>query len=157
MTGSALECFRVAPAHDGQDALFGASLSARNGCIDEMAAALACGRVQFARYAGAGGGVVDEDSAWRRVLERAIWPRHDRAQVIVIANTGTNDVTVDCGQRRRRCLFATMLAKGLDPALRLGCRTVVNGDVMALGGQMAGHGVAHDAEPEECNPHDFAP
>ena len=61
--GAVRRSLRLAAAHHGQHAVFGAGLAAGDRRVDEAEALRLGGVVQFAGDIGAGGGVVDQDCA----------------------------------------------------------------------------------------------
>ncbi len=100
---------------------------------------------------GRGGGVVDEDGAVAKRLERAVSPERHRAEIVVIADAGEDEVGAfrRLGRGRRQ-----PAAKLREEGVRLGARAVEHNDVVAPARlEVAGHGKAHDAEPD---PGDFA-
>ena len=150
----------AAAAHHGQHAVFGAGLAAGHRRIDEFEAGLGRGGVEFARDLGRGGGVVDEGRAFLHAGERAIGAERDRAQVVVVADTGHHEILALRGGLRR---CGGLAAEFLGPCLGLGRRPVEDRDlVAAFDDQMSCHGKTHDAETEKsdfshvCNPKGFA-
>ena len=103
---------------------------------------------QLARDGGRGGGVVDEDGALLQALEGAAGGGGDAAQVVVVADAGEDDLGA-LGRRGRGGRGGVAVRR--DPGLGAARRAVVDGDRVALGGEMAGHGIAHDAQPDECD------
>jgi hypothetical protein len=139
---------RCAAAHHGQHAVLGAGLAAGDRGVDEAETGSRCRRVELARDIGRGGGVVDEDGALAHCGEGAVLGRRHRAQIVVIADASEHDLLALGGLGRRRSIDAAMLCH---PFLRLLRRAIVDRDVMALGLEMAGHGIAHHAETEESD------
>ena len=111
-------------------------------------ATAARGFIKLARKTGRRGRVIDEDPTLGQARKDAIGPKRHRAHVIVIADAHED----------RRCAFGGTgggwrgcAAKGAGPVLRLAGRAVEHRDLMAGLREMARHGIAHDAEPDECN------
>ena len=79
--------------------------------------------------------------------EGAIGAECDRAQIVIIADTGHDEVAATGGGGRGRREDAAIFA---GPFFGLCLGAVVDGYlVSALLDEMPGHGVAHDAEPEK--------
>ena len=73
-------------------------------------------RVQFARDVGRGGGVVDEDRAALHAGEGAVGPERDRAQIVVVADAGEDEIAALGGGAGRRRRLAAVFG---DPLPRL--------------------------------------
>ncbi|SOZ17921.1 hypothetical protein CBM2609_B110224 [Cupriavidus taiwanensis] len=119
-----------------------------------MQTALAGRGVELARDVGAGGGVVDEDAAAGRAEEGAVAPGQHRAQVVVVADAGADHLRI---AHRLRGGGGGLAAEALDPGLRLGRGAVIDRDLVAFGGEVAGHMKTHHAQSEECDTHAAAP
>ena len=85
--------------------------------------------VELARDFGRGGGVVDEDRARCHAREGAVGPDGHRAQVVVIADAGEDDLLAHAAASRRLRGLAAMFP---DPFLGLGECAVVDGDLVPL-------------------------
>ena len=96
--------------------------------------------------------MVDEDGAVAERLERAVWPERHRAEIVVIADAGEDEIGAVAPPRPG---WPPILPPNLrDPGFGLGAGAVEDRDVVAATRlEMAGHGKAHDAEPD---PGDFA-
>jgi hypothetical protein len=139
----------IAADHDGQHAVLGAGLAAGHRRVEEGEARLARSFVQLARDLGRGGGVVDEDGTLLHRGEGAVGTGGDRAQIIVIADAGEDEVLAFGSLGRRQRQLAAMLGH---PLLSLCLGAVIDGDVMAaLVSEVPGHRIAHDAKTEKCN------
>ncbi|MPM46955.1 hypothetical protein SDC9_93662 [bioreactor metagenome] len=145
-----VECGLVTATHHRELAVLRASLAAGDWGVDERKALLFCLGIQLARHLGGRRGVVGKDRAFFHSGECAILAQHHRAQVVVIAHAAEHDVRIL--HRLARCL-AEAAAKFLAPCFGLGGRAVVDRDLVPRFGQMARHGIAHDAQPQE---RDFA-
>ena len=144
----ALEDVRVAAAHHGQHTVPGARFTAGYRRVDEVETAGIGGGAEFARHVGGGSRVVDEDRARLHAGKRAVLTDRDGAQVIVVSDTGEDEIGAVGGFLRRRGHGAAEL---LDPFPGLGCRAVVDRDVVAaLDRQVARHVVPHYAKADEC-------
>ena len=142
-----LEDLRLAAAHDGQHAVFGAGLAAGDRRIDETAATGAGGGVEFAGNFGAGRGVVDQDGAWLHSGKDAVGAGGDLAQVVVVADAGEDEIGVARRLRRRRRRCAAI---DLGPAFRFGGGAVIDRHGMAaLVPQVSRHRKTHHAEADE--------
>ena len=146
----------IAAAHHGEHAVLGAGLAAGDRRVDEIEAALLGFRMQLARDLGRGGGVVHEHRALLDAMEGAVRPERHLAQVIVVADAAHDEVLAFGRLFRRRRLASPVLAH---PFLGLGGGAVIDRDLVpALVLEVPGHGIAHDAEPEECHLcHHFPP
>ncbi len=109
------EILLVAAAHDGEHAVLGAGLAARDGRVDEADALFPADAMQLARNLGGGGGVVDEDGALPHAGEGAGVAQHDRAQIVVIADAGHDELGALGRLGRGRGVGAAVL---LGPRLR---------------------------------------
>ena len=141
----------IAADHHRERAVLGAGLAARDRRVERAGAALCGGRMQLAGDAGRGRGVVDEHGAGPKRLKRAVWPERHRAEIVVIADAGEDEIGAVRGRGRggRRCS-----AKLGDPGIGLGARAIEHRHrVAATRLEMTGHGKAHGAEPD---PRDFA-
>ena len=138
---------RLAAAHHREHAVLGAGLAAGDRRIDEIEAAPFGFGVQFARDLRRRGGVIDEDRALARAGEHAVLAEHHFAQVVVVADAGHDEILAFGRLPRRRRALAAELR---DPFVGLGGGAVIDGDVVAaLGLQMAGHRVTHDAQADK--------
>ena len=77
----------------------------------------------------------------------AIGAERHFAQVVVVADAGKDDVLALGGFARGGGRAPAILC---DPFVRLGSGAVVDRHVVALGLEVAGHRIAHDAEAEKC-------
>ena len=140
-----------AAAHDGEATLLGTGLAAGNGGIDEVHALFAGDAVQFAADIGRGGGVVHVQGAGLHAGKGAVVPQNHAAQVVVVADAGEDDVGLCRGFARGEC-EAVCRPFG-QPLFGLCGGAVVDRHGMAGFGQVAGHGVAHDAEAQKGHVH----
>ncbi len=93
--------------------------------------------------------MVDEGRAFFHAGERAVGAKRDRAQVIVVADTGHHEILALGGGLRRR---GGLAAEFLGPCLGLGRRPVEYGDIMAaFFDQMSRHREPHNAETEKSD------
>ena len=136
----------VAAAHHGQCRVLGAGLPAGDRGVDEGEAGGLGRFVKFTGDLGRGGGVVDEDRAFLHSREGAVRSKGDAAQVVVVADAGEDDLLSPGGLARGRGMGAAMRR---DPGLRLRGRSIVDGDLVALAGEVAGHRPTHHAEAQE--------
>jgi len=91
--------------------------------------------------------VIDEDRALLHPRQHTVIAIDDRADVVVVADAHHDEIAVLGGLARRGRVLAAVL---LGPLLRFGRGAVVDGHVVAAFlEQVAGHGIAHDAEAEE--------
>ena len=90
--------------------------------------------------------MIDEDGAALDACESAVGADRHLAQVVVVADAGEDDLLAFGGLLRRARDRAAVLGR---PLFRLGGGAVVDGDVVALALEMAGHRIAHDPEPQE--------
>ncbi len=146
----------VAADHHGELARLRPGLPARDRRIEEMRAAFERRRVKLPRDGGRGRGVVDEDRARLQGMERAAQPGRDRAQIIIVADAGEDEVRA---VRRGRRRFRSTPSVALGPGLRLGGRAVVDGNLVSAPlAQMACHRETHDAQTDEGDlAHRFSP
>ena len=85
----------------------------------------------------------------RERREGAVGAGGDRAQVVVVADAGEDDLGASAAASAGVAARAPPCCATQSSA-RL-ARAVVDGDLMALGGEVAGHRGAHHAEPDECD------
>jgi hypothetical protein len=98
--------------------------------------------------------VIDETAPCAAVKGAAV-AQGDFAQVGIIADAGHDEVLALGGLLGRRGEAAAELR---NPFLRLGGGAIVDRDlVTTLGLEMAGHGIAHHAEPEKCHLRHYLP
>ena len=90
--------------------------------------------------------MVDQHCAGIGASERTVHAVHDITHVVVVAHTEEHELGT-LGRFARRGSRA-MAVQG-DPCERLLGRAVVDGDLMAVGSEVTGHGGAHHAEPDE--------
>ena len=105
-------------------AVLGPGLSARDRRVDEVRGLLPAGPEQLARDIGRRRGVVDEDGRLDEPGQDAVGPVGDRAQVVVIADAGQDDLGTGRGLARGRRRRA---AEARRPLRGLGRRAVVDG------------------------------
>ena len=142
----------VTTAHDGERAVLRAALATRHRRVNEMQPQRLSRGVQLARHRGRGRGVVHQHRARLHAGQRAVGAQHHAAQVVVIANAAKHNVCTGCSLARRGRLarrgggseFGT-------PSRRLGRAAVVDSDLVAGQRQMAGHGMTHHAQTQECD------
>jgi hypothetical protein len=133
----------VAAAHYREDAVLGAGLAARHRRIDGIEAAFFGRGVKLAGNVGRGGGVVDKNLALAHAGEGAIGAESHFAQVVIVADAAHDEILALGRGFGRGSGFAAELRH---PFLGLGGGAVIDGHlVSALGLEMPGHGVAHDA------------
>ena len=107
------------------------------------------GGVKLARDARGGGCVVDVDRAGLQAAERPVRPQRDLAKIVIVADAGEDEIRALRSFLRRGRELAAELR---NPGLRLAKRAVIDGDIVpALGADMPGHGIAHDAQPNKRN------
>ena len=82
--------------------------------------------------------------------KRAVGAEGDRAQVVVIADAGEDEIGILRGLGGRRARLCRRMRA--DPLLRLGRGAVVDGDLVPALAEVARHRIAHDAETD---PGDF--
>src|SRR5207249_9473840 len=75
----------IAAAHDGEDAVFGAGLTPRDGRVDESEAALRRLSVEFACDLSRSGGVIDEHGSTIETVESGIRAKSSLTQIDGIA------------------------------------------------------------------------
>ena len=91
------------------------------------------------------------DCALFQRQEGAVRPKRHLAKIIIVADTGEDEVGIARG--RRRCVRGSAAEFG-DPSVGALARAIEHDDVVVSAHlEMAGHGIAHDAEPD---PGDFA-
>ena len=137
-----------AAAHDRKHAVFRPGLTAGDGGVDKADAAVAGHARKLAGDGGGDGGVIGKDGAGRHAREGAVIAKADRAEVVIIADAGHDERGPLCGLGGRRGGAAGM---ALYPAEGLFGRTVVDRDLMPLGGQMPRHRKAHHAQAKKCH------
>ncbi len=87
--------------------------------------------------------MIDEHRALLHTVERAVGAKRHLAHVVVVADAHHHDVLSGGGLLRSRGLLAAELG---DPLVGLRGVAVVDDDVVAaLGFEVTGHGIAHDA------------
>ena len=91
-----------AAAHDGQLAVLGAGLAARNRGVDHIEPVRRAGLGEFAGDGGGDRGVVDEQAAGRHGGKGAIGAERHGAQVGIGADAGEHDLGIP-GRLGRRC------------------------------------------------------
>jgi hypothetical protein len=132
---------RLAAAHHGQHAVLGTGLPPETG------ASMKCrppgAPLELARHLGRGRGVVDEDGA-------GFMPA--KAPGPSTTERRSSSLPTQANTSRRRRGLARRGGGGRrirHPGLGLGGGAVVDGDLVAGAGQMAGHGIAHHAQAEK--------
>ena len=144
----------IAADHDRQNAVLGTGLAAGHRRIEKTAALGGAGSCEFPGHFSGCRGVVDQDGAILDAVQNAVRAKRDRAQVVIIAHAGEDEIGA-LGSFRR-CV-AGGAAELLGPLVRLLRRAVVNPHfVAALGLEMPCHGVAHYAKSDEGNCCHFA-
>ena len=141
----------LAAAHNGQLAVLGARLTAGNRRVDKTDSLFRQSRGDLARDIGRRGGVVDKDRALRHAVDRAIGTGDHVAHTGIVADASQDNLLALGCLGRRRGGAAAVLGH---PGLRFFGIAVINRDVMAFGGQVAGHGVAHDPQAQKRNFHE---
>ncbi len=145
----ALEVGRLAAAHDRQHAVLGARLAARDGRVDGADATLRAEAQELAGDNGRSRGVVDEEAAGGETGEDPRLAQDHGAQVVVVADAGEGHLgAFGRGARARRAPPAVP-SVFRDPGFGLGFCTVIDRNVVAGGGDVPGHGIAHHAETDE--------
>jgi hypothetical protein len=92
--------------------------------------------------------VVDEKRALAHAVESAILADRHFAQIIIVTDAAEHDLlTLSCFLR----CFGSLAAMGFHPFFGLGMGAVIDGDVMALLRQMAGHRASHYAQTEKSD------
>jgi len=87
--------------------------------------------------------MIDEDRARPHAREGAVGSQCDGAQIIVVSYARENEIAPRGRLTRGPSALPTML---IDPTGCLGHRSVIDDDDVASGGEMPGHGKAHDAQ-----------
>ena len=93
--------------------------------------------------------MVDEDGAFFHAGQCTVGTEHHRAQVVVVAHANKHDVGTLSGFAGGGGGFGFERGELLGKRLSLGGRAVVNRDVVPGAGQVACHGVAHDAHAQK--------
>ncbi len=138
----------VATAHDGEDAILGAGLTARYRRIDETKTATLGFGMQLARNTGRCGGVVDEHGTRLHGMEGAFSSNGHLPQIVVIADAGEDEIGIGC--RRAGCCSRGAAMGGL-PFFSLARAAVIDRDGAAAAlCQMAGHRKPHHAQTDPC-------
>ena len=120
-----------------------------------MCAAAGGGIVKLAGNVGGGGGVVDEHRAGLQAMERALLACGDLAEVLIVANAAEHEIRV---LRRLPGGWRQLPAIFRNPRPSLAKRAIIDGEIVpALGADMPGHGIAHDAQADKCNFAHLAP
>jgi hypothetical protein len=92
--------------------------------------------------------MVDENRAARHSLKRPVLAKRHRPHIIIVADTGENDVAARRGLARSRRARSAVSA---DPFGRDSRSSIVDNDVMTRALQMPGHRKTHDAQSEKRN------
>ena len=100
--------------------------------------------MHFTGHVGRGRGMIDEHSAFFHTRINTVRAQGYLTQIIIGADTGEDDAGATGGRLWRPGAGPAMFRH---PGLGPGAVPIKNGDIMTLGGQMPGHGVAHDAQP----------
>lgn len=131
---------RSAADHDAEHPIFGPGLATGNRCIQKTGVPLPTGGIQPAGDLGRGGGVIDQYRARCQRLYDAVRAQRNLMQILIITDTGHDEL----GTLSRRCRGLsqplTMLA---NPSLRLAQGAIVDTDFMSGANQMCGHGIPH--------------
>ncbi len=139
----------VAAHHHREHAVLRTRLAAGNRGVEEMRGAGSGGGMKFAGNVSGGGRVVDEDRAGLEAQEGALVAGGDLAQIAVVAHAAEYEIRVPRGLLRRRRHLPAELG---NPGLRLAGCAIIDGEIVpALGADMPGHGIAHDAQPNKRN------
>jgi hypothetical protein len=137
---------------DRQRAVDCTEVAAGDRRIDELQPALDRGRTELAGDVRGRGRVVDEDRAAPHAGERAIGAEHDRAQVVVVADAGEDDVRAGGGFAGRcRAAMATRRAVLGEPLCGFRRAAVVDADAVPGACQVPRHRMAHHAEAEKSD------
>ena len=146
----AVEQFGIATDHDRELTALGARLAARKRRVEETDGPLGRNAVDLAGQVGRCGRVIDDDRTGCRAGQNTISTQNDLAHVVIIADTGEDDIAaVGCFGRGRRRRALELLA----PLRRFGRRAVIHDHILTGLRQVAGHRVSHHAEPDECGAH----
>ncbi len=138
----------ITAAHDGKLAVLGPGLSARNRRIYKTQPGFAGQCRQFARDSGRDRGVIDKDRTPVHAGKGASLAPADLPQVIVIADTG-HDELCPLGRFARGGGGATLVLA--DPGLGLGGGAVPDSDLVSGGGKMASHRKAHHSKSQKSH------
>ncbi|MNT28250.1 hypothetical protein D3C72_1639240 [compost metagenome] len=92
--------------------------------------------------------MVDQDAARRHGGQQAALFQNNLVQVVIVADTGEDELGTGSSSGRRGGAAALVL---LEPGGRAGRVAVVHGDVVPARRQMACHGETHDAQTDECH------
>ncbi len=144
-----LERFRIAPDHHRQLAVLGTGLATGYGRIQAPTALVFCRGIKLTRHCRRSGGIVDVDRTLLHAGKCAVRAKRDCSQVIIIANTGEDEVAALSSGLRRRRRFAAMFRH---PFVRFRGRAIEDREFMATPfGEMTGHGIAHDTKTDKRN------
>src|SRR5262249_49712877 len=141
------EPLRVTPPHHGERTILCTGLAARHGGIDGIEAAVTGCGMKLASDLGRRRGVIDEHRVLRDPVKSAILSEGDLAKVVIVADTGHDEIlTLGGGQGGGGGTPAELR----HPFLGLGCGAIVHGNIVTtLGLEMTRHRVTHHAEPEK--------
>ena len=142
----AVEVLLFAAAHDGELAVLRADLAAGDGGVEKTNGTLRAGCGQFAGEFGGGGGVVDQDRTRGHRLQRAVRAMDDVPHIGIVTYAHHDEVGASGGLRRCVGGGARMLC---GPAPGFVGGAVVHRHLVPGLSEVPGHGIAHDAEPEE--------
>ena len=136
----------ITATHDRQLAVFGTLLAAGHRRIDKIGLAIPAGGIQLPSHGGAGGGVIYQQGAIAESFEHAARAQSDLAQVIVIAHANKHHGGTCSG------LGGGVSGTAIEvpgPLVGAAGGAVVDGHGQPGFGQVAGHGIAHGAQPDK--------
>ena len=146
---------RIAAAHDGEHAVLGTRLAARDGRINETEALGLRDGMKLTGDGGGGGRMIDEDGAGFHRLEGAVRAGRDLAEIVVVADACEDEIGVLRGFGGGWCRRPL---EGVGPFRGLGGGAVINRDRKpAPRDEMTRHRIAHHAETDPRHTHSTLP